>query len=202
MAKTAEYREWLKRTVLQCRLDKEYAEANKRAWKGDLRLQEAFRELWGDDIYQTCFNFKNARLKRITRCRDKIGASIMAGDGYFLTLTFRDDVLSRTNEKTRRIYASRQLKACSTTYVGNIDYGTKNEREHYHALVRSDEEPDLSWWKEHCGFVKIEKIGNTETDLVKVAKYTAKLSSHALKASTSKGGKVTAPRIIYSRKIR
>lgn len=110
----------------------------------------------------------------------------------FLTLTFTDDVLASTSEDTRRRYVARFLKSISQNYVGNIDYGKLNEREHYHAIVEGDQ-LDLSSWT--YGFTKCIKVGYSDiiTDTARLSKYINKLSNHATK-KTTKGKK-----IIYSR---
>lgn len=53
----------------------------------------------------------------------------------FITLTFTDKVLSKTNEKTREIYIKKFLKNESVFYIANRDYGKEKDREHYHAFL-------------------------------------------------------------------
>ena len=53
----------------------------------------------------------------------------------FVTLTFTDKVLSKTNEKTREIYIKQFLKNESVFYIANRDYGKEKDREHYHAFL-------------------------------------------------------------------
>ena len=198
-------KEETKAFVLDNDLDKEYSKAHKLAFKtASFDPLQAFFNAYGEKVYQTCAGFKNARFKRFQRCRDKIGSLVLSGDAYFITLTFKNSVLASTSEETRRRYVSRMLKRVAPFYVGNIDFGDKkknpdsNEREHYHAIIGCYSIPDFGHWEKNYGFVKVKKIGKDEKDLKAVAKYTAKLSSHALKASTSKD-KIKAPRLIYSR---
>lgn len=193
-----------RRTVLANGLDKEWREARKASYKGDNTLLDDFSDCFGEDLERTCRNLEQSRMRKARKARQKIGRCVVSGNAFFLTLTFRDDILANTSEKTRRRYVSRILKAIGYKYVANIDYGKTTEREHYHAIIDPypfclDEngKPDLSEWTSNYGFVKVEKVGNSETDLKKVAKYTAKLSAHALKESTLKGK--IAPRLIYSR---
>ena len=58
---------------------------------------------------------------------------------YFATLTFSEDTLKDTNQATRKTYISRFLKQYTFYYIANIDYGSLNEREHYHAIVLLDD---------------------------------------------------------------
>lgn len=112
----------------------------------------------------------------------------------FLTFTFTDDVLATTSPKTRRTYVSRFLKEQSTQYVGNIDFGGKNGREHYHAVCNS-----LVCPKEWVyGALNVQRVryNPEKPDVTKLAKYVAKLSNHAIKETTKRCA------LIYSRKPR
>lgn len=205
----------LKKAILDSELDGEYRKARRKAFKeGDCADLKAFKDRYGDDVARVADNLANSQYDRVRRVRKKIWRPIKDGTAYFVTLTFRDDVLDSTTEATRRRYVSRALKAVGVKYVANIDYGDKNNREHYHALIdpypfclaswtngkrQYVDCPDFREWCNKYGFVTIERVGSSADDCKKVAKYTAKLSAHALKRSTQ-GDKVKAPRLIYSRK--
>lgn len=66
-------------------------------------------------------------------------------DFYFVTLTFRDDVLKNTNQKTRKEYIQRFFLSSNCDYAYALDYGDESNREHYHAItskkILSDEWP-------------------------------------------------------------
>lgn len=132
-----------------------------------------------------------ARAKRLAKRIENINLN---GNGYFLTLTFTNEVLDNTSKETRRKYVARTLKAISNNYVANIDYGDKTNREHYHALIESNGKPMLNEWRDTMGYVDIAKIGKKKSDITKLAKYTSKLTYHALKTSTN------YERLIYSKK--
>ena len=134
-------------------------------------------------------NYDNHR-KKNQRARQKIESIIQFGNALFLTLTFTDDVLVSTTEKTRRTYVSRFLKENCIEYIANIDFGAKNGREHYHAVVSVDNKLDYSNWK--FGALNGVKIRKNSNPLV-MAKYINKLSNHATKSTTKNG------RLIYSR---
>lgn len=192
-----------KAMALDLSIDEEVDKAHKAYFNGDIEpLQHCYTN-YGFELVQVCLALNASRRKRAQRCKDKVGLAVSTGNCYFLTLTFTDEVLSNTSEKTRRRYVSRYLKSVAPVYVGNVDYGDKkknpdsNEREHYHALIVSGVRPPKGGWP--YGFSKVKKVGDTEDDLTKVAKYTAKLSTHALKASTHKDGGAKCPRLIYSR---
>lgn len=201
----------LKSVILSNGLDSAWATAHKALFNGDERPLQEFRHKYGYDIFRVCKNLNQSRYGRYKKCTSKVGSIIAGGKGWFGTLTFNNSVLGETSTKTRRVYVSRTLKRLSPCYVANIDFGDKvknpdsNEREHYHFVCYSYEKPDLSEWASKYGFFKVRKCGDSEKDIKKVCKYTAKLSRHALKASTENGlkkegvigGKI--PRLIYSR---
>lgn len=204
-----------KKIIFSLDLDKVFSKARKKAFQGDRSELTDFEDCYGFDLARVARNLDSSRYKRYKRVTDKVRDAVLSGTAYFVTLTFRDDVLATTTEETRRRLVTRYLGVISVSYIGNIDYGGEYGREHYHAIVdplpfclaswkngRREyvNVPDLREWIEKYGFVTIEKIGSTEKDNKKVAKYTAKLSRHALKKSTEQGGK--PPRLIFSRRKR
>lgn len=126
---------------------------------------------------------------RTSRLRVRV-SKIIQKPSVFLTLTFRDDVLTSTSENTRHAYVKRFLKDINVPYVANIDYGAKNEREHYHALVQSVR-IDYSKWK--YGAINGQKIHDIKKSVKALPKYINKLANHAIKKTTKQN------RIIYSR---
>lgn len=138
------------------------------------------------NIWHEGEKLNNARYHRVKRLKERIKLMLDMGLCTFITLTFRDDVLDKTSEETRRKYVKRYLKGLSPCYVANIDYGGMNGREHYHAIVIGDF-TDLNTWS--YGFQKNEKIRHTDKDIEKLSKYVSKLTNHAIKDST-KGHKV------------
>lgn len=130
--------------------------------------------------------------KRFKRVSDKINDLVLSNNAIFITLTFNDKTLLSTNEATRRKYVARYLKTYANNYVANIDYGGKNGREHYHAVV--DANLNLANWHRY-GAIKVERIRSNDLDVKRVSKYVSKLTNHALK---NKGNQ---SRLIYSRDI-
>lgn len=159
-----------------------------------------------------------AKYKRANRLRERIKSIIENCDEVvFLTLTFKDDVFETTTDTTRRRYVQRLLTDTGYPYVGNIDFGAKNGREHYHAVVGGY--VDFTEWTKHYGFafsefVKYpfeemrffipnkykdlsldEAIERTKADSEKrLSKYISKLTNHAIKETTKRNV------CIYSRK--
>lgn len=183
----------LKAQIIESGLCKEVSKASRHNFvNGDRKPLSDLECLYGVSIIKEARAINQASYKRKQRVSHKIGSCIEAGQTLFLTLTFKDDVLAKTNEKTRRRYVTRFLKASSRVYVANIDYGGEKGREHYHALILGAD-IDYSPWHKY-GAIKGEKVRTTDADREKVCKYVSKLSNHAMKVNDG-----LAPRLIYSR---
>lgn len=128
-----------------------------------------------------------SKYRKYARAREHINDLVLSGSAIFITLTFTDEVLSKTSANTRRKYVARFLKEQSPFYVANIDYSPSKQREHYHAVVCN--RVDMSAWR--YGYVWVEQVRAHDFSVKRVAKYVAKLTSHAFK--------VNASRLIYSR---
>lgn len=150
-----------------------------------------FVNLYGYSTYKVATNVNHASYKRTARLKERIREAVASGSAWFITITFSPETLAKTNEKTRRVYVSRWLKSLTPFYVANIDYGKKKGREHYHAVITSDQRPPKTW---SFGFIDILKVATTETDTKRISKYISKLTNHAIKNTTK------SKRIIYSRK--
>lgn len=149
-----------------------------------------------------------ARYKRVSRLRKRIN-SMLHNSEYvcFLTLTFDDDTMVKTSPETRRKYVQRYLTELQCDYVANVDFGAKNGREHYHAVVACI--PNEKNWLKY-GFINrlFVKIGNERLKKVPkrykdlpqdeidkrmqqdnekaLSKYVAKLTNHAIKETTKR----------------
>ena len=152
--------------------------------------RKEFIELYGFTTFKIAHNLNRASYQRTARLKERIGEAVASGSAYFLTITFNNDTLAKTNEKTRRKYISRWLKSLTPFYVANIDYGKTTAREHYHAIITADAPPPKTW---SYGFIDILKVATSETDTKRVSKYISKLTNHAIKNTTK------SKRIIYSR---
>lgn len=135
-----------------------------------------------------------ATYNRNTRLKKTIERMLKYNNCIFLTMTFRDDVLNNTSQETRRRYITRFLNEQCLYYVANIDYGFKNEREHYHAVViAKNNEVDGVFYRLNYGSINFERINYNEFTSTKLAKYVNKLTNHAIKETCKQS------RVIYSR---
>lgn len=176
-------------------------------WKDILKtLQKKYYYEYGlsKEEFRTLENVRNSYYKRLGRCKAHIECMIMSGKCYFLSMTFTNYMLDKTSEKVRRKYIQEYLNNFDY-YVGNIDYGSEKEREHYHAIVmlKSYNVALIDLLKDiyqgavingqpsNYGFVDIKPIGYSKTDYEKVSKYINKLTNHAFKKTT------VAKRLMY-----
>lgn len=135
--------------------------------------------------WQEARRVEDANRHQMWRLKKRIEDMITTySDCVFLTMTFRDDVLANTNSETRRQYVRKWLKQNSTQYVANIDYGGKNGREHYHAVSNARVDPK-TWIYGNLDVKKVKYNPDSKSP-VKLAKYVAKLTNHAIKETTKR----------------
>lgn len=154
-------------------------------WINELKSIRQVKEL------DCAYLLNESKKRKASKVRKKVQELVLSDNAVFITLTFTNETLEKTSAETRRRYVARYLKANSKKYVANIDFGGKNGREHYHAIVEGN--IDFSKWYDY-GAIDAEKIRSNEKDLVKTSYYVSKLSNHALKVPG------ITPRLIYSRK--
>ena len=150
------------------------------------------------NIEKDYFNLKARKHRCNYRIRYMLDKNI--DNCYFMTFSFTDETLNRLNADSRRQYVRRYLSKYCSDYVANIDYGSKNEREHYHAigiikdlsiLMPGKVENVFNMANYEKGFSSCIKIRNC-ADYTKLSSYINKITNHCFKDTTSK-------RLIYSR---
>ena len=176
--------------------------------KAECRYLGEYLSRYGEDSFFFDGITNKNRYARVTRLRDRVSSYVKQDHGYFITLTFRDDVLAETNPTTRRKYIQRWCNKWLNSYVANIDFGGKNGREHYHCIGDGETYLDDKFsfkqasndWFSRYGAIQIKQIhpvkckvkDMSEEDRYKVSitrtcKYVTKLTSHAIKETTGKG---------------
>ena len=136
---------------------------------------------YDDDLLKDMFHFVNLYMSRFTRLKKKISNYVNDYDLSFVTLTFDDKHLKYANDR----YVRNKLNSLGVPYIANIDYGSINERVHYHCIVCS-QNVDLEFWK--CGLINIKKFNN---NVDAISHYIMKLTNHAFKQCN---------KVIYSKK--
>lgn len=164
-----------------------------------------------EKAYKEAEKIVSAKYRRVVRLSQHIKKMLAVSDNVtFVTFTFRDDVLQSTSEETRRRYITRYLSEFFTDYVANIDYGGKNGREHYHAVVNDVITPH-SWKYGILNFEAVqtakefnrvvparyrELAPDEQKECMKrdtekrLAKYTSKLTNHAIKETTKRNSAI------------
>ena len=208
---TTKERAELKQLILENKIDNEAAKLSRKAfllyqreqnglyyeiidnysYENLINDKEAFIKRYGNTTLKVANNLNQNKYQRTIRLKNRIKEAVESGSAWFITITFNDKTLNNTNELTRRKYVSRWLKSLSNFYVANIDYGDTTGREHYHAVITSDNKPPKSW---PYGFIDILKVKTTDNDTTRISKYISKLTNHAIKHTTK------SKRIIYSKK--
>lgn len=194
----------LKRYVLTSELDKDLRHLTLNRYNA-IKMEDSdlffkaeseiasFKEQCGEPLYKAIESINNTRYHRIKKVKEKINDIVSSGRAIFLTITFSPHTMDITSEDTRRRYVSRFLKETCYCYVANQDFGEKNDREHYHAVVYGKNgSVNLKKWI--YGRIDAERVRNTKNDLGALARYVTKLTNHAVKDSAS------TKRLIYSRK--
>lgn len=154
-----------------------------------LDIEEYYKQNYPAE-WKEASRINHASICRVSRLQKRLHRLLLSGTCLFLTLTFDDKHLNRTTKETRRQLVRRYLASISTKYVANIDYGAKNGREHYHAVVLAEHIDPKSY---KLGAINFKKIVFTDNDTKRIAKYIAKLTNHAIKETTKQNY------LIYSR---
>jgi len=143
-----------------------------------------------DYLVEETKKINRADYKRGQHLKDKVN-SLLKMPCLFLTYTFTNDTLKKyQNVESLRRFVRRHLNSlgCQVRYIANIDYGSKNDRVHYHAIVQTDYIDPTTW---SYGALNVKRITNPNSRAL--GKYISKLTNHAIK-DTAK-----CNRVIYSR---
>lgn len=135
--------------------------------------------------------------ERVRRLRNKLDYLISNFDAHFITFDFNDNFLNSTITKTRRRYISRFLNSLNTPYVANVDYGSENGREHYHAVIGCKVPKDKLYeyiFTLNYGGLKSLRIRKNGASPYKLSKYITKLTNHSVKETCKRCS------LLYSRK--
>lgn len=132
------------------------------------------RETYSNEFVEESKKLRNAKVKRIVLLKHRI-EKLLEKPCIFATFTFTDKTLLNTSQDTRRRYVRRFLTNYGN-YVANVDYGAKNGREHYHAIIQTDKVKIKDW---NFGDLDVKKIKVENAG--KLAHYVAKLKNHAIK---------------------
>lgn len=158
---------------------------NKQLWGTLIRIESSIQFVWPDwnDLYNQMEKEHRNRIARKKRARKYIRHMFdtVKADFVFLTITYDAKGLE-TKERTRRQAVQSFLNEHCVDFFGNVDYGDKNGREHYHVVCATDEHL-LDYSIPHA-FIKVKRI--TSKSPSRLATYVNKLSAHANKIKVGK----------------
>lgn len=131
---------------------------------------------------------------------------------YLASFTFTDEVLQNTSSTTRKKYISDFLKENCIDYFACIDFGKKKQREHYHALIVTDNPTSVSHISKQgkifynfatliypYGFHSLRKVDLG--DGVKAGRYAFKAGGYAFKSSDSEHKAFHARKVYHMQPI-
>lgn len=138
----------------------------------------------------------NARYCKVSRIKKRIVFLFTNYDYiYFCTFTFDDNFIGYCDRSKRDLIKSTLNKFSSDIkYILNVDYGKKNEREHYHCIVATNNNGNLrKYLKDTYPFLSgCDRVSTQLKDLKRVSKYLNKLTNHCIKDTTKN------KRIVYN----
>lgn len=106
---------------------------------------------------------------------------------YFLTFTFSDKYINKC-DRTKKDLIKNCLKDFDEDiyYILNVDYGSQNERQHYHCIVGTDSHCSLKIFLQltYPCFIWCEEIRFNNNSFKTIPKYINKLTNHAIKKTT------------------
>lgn len=105
---------------------------------------------------------------------------------HFVTFTFNEDVMTSTNDDTRHRYVARFLNEHTRDYYANVDYGSKTQRQHYHAVVALKDYPMPPFPYGYYDIEVVREDKRNNGDLKAISTYINKLANHAGKLGTGR----------------
>lgn len=129
-----------------------------------------------------------ARYQKVSRIKKRFMYLLTRYDYvWFCTFTFSNDYINKCT-RTKRDLIKSVIDTHDFKYILNIDYGKKNEREHYHCVLATNWNIDVNqYFQSHYPcftFSHICKKGRY--DFESLSKYINKLTNHCIKATTKR----------------
>lgn len=199
----------LKKSLVSSGVYKQYCDVRFALYQAEKDVTD--RSLYpflSDDEFKACCQLLDAKTKQRKRITQWLDYWLKVDDVVLLfgTQTFNDKALSRSF--TARQKDIQRMLTQYEDYCSNVDYGTENEREHYHFLVAVSKDllQSVEWKTNKRGrkyassIPKSEKylsLGHQNWQLIdfdddaieeKLAGYIAKLVNHSIKVKQTKLG--------------
>lgn len=192
------------------KLDKDFYNRFNSDYFNFMNSLQIFCSLHNQDI-NVLQNYARANYVRYKRLYDKVSSILENDFVYFLTFTFDDKLINikldsesynsdnfiKFRTKTRDSL-TRLLNTFCIDYVGNEDFGSKNDRFHYHVLVACNDLNSLNFvYNWPYGFIDIQT--RHSNNVACLSNYVNKLARHSIK-TTNKRSNLIYPRV--SRHVR
>lgn len=138
------------------------------------------------DDFEECKRIKNSRRMQRKKIKNHINYLMNREDYsmWFLTFTIKNEKYD-IKEETHRKKVIECLNKFVEDYILNIDFGSKNERRHYHVIIATKRnlkfKEYLKDYEEKIGFIGIEQIRLDYKSNIKLSAYMDKLVSHSIK---------------------
>ena len=100
---------------------------------------------------------------------------------YWCTFTISEEWIGKKTKEEFKKELQKWLKKNAKDYIANIDFGEKNERLHFHAIVASKE--NYFTWK--YGHLFVKEI-NIRKGTEAIARYANRFANHATKSTAQK----------------
>lgn len=170
----------------------------------ELNKYENFKDLMNEEIFKELNRRKQNRKNKRYRTKQKfkeildLKSLIHGSEIYFGTLTLDNEHL-KLKEDTYMRYISKWLKSHFIYAILNKDFGSKNEREHYHFIGLTKQETEKKPCRSKKGYQILEfktkdyelgfeptlcKIDLKKNDIDKTTSYLLKLNNHSSKITT------------------
>lgn len=137
----------------------------------------------------------NARIQKVGRIKKRLLYLLLRYDYvWFCTFTFSDKYINKS-ERTKRDLIKQILNTHDFKYILNIDYGKKNQRQHFHCILATNIDMDVNQFFQSFykgGYSLSIPCKKGVDDLTRLTKYIDKLVNHCIKATTKK------QRIVYN----
>lgn len=141
---------------------------------------EALRLLSDNPDFDCACRINRSYKDKLRRLRQRLSFMLESGNCLFLTLTFTDFYIDFDYNVLRK-FIRNFLNSLNCHYIANADWGDKNGRLHFHAIVMLDK-IDYSSYK--YGSINFKRIYNCVDSCNCLAHYMVKLTQHSLKNST------------------
>lgn len=153
--------------------------------KNNIYIAKLLKEQYNLELYDLKKSLHRRKRKKETLKKNLDKLINISDKLIFGTITFNEESI---NIENKRNLVKKYLDKHKAKYICNVDYGEKNNRQHYHVIINT--ELNYKWWK--YGAVNFKRIPINIENNLNLRNYLTKLNRHAMKYTT-----ISEERIIY-----